>query len=130
MPGGMSGILRTLAYWDPAGSPPVGVNYQRWGTPAVSEQGTDFDQSASRVSDAHTTRYAAILEEMRGTVDRDRLALLAAQAEEILADQVVIIPLATRGKGVAWWSGEVGGLRTHPSRPATWNVERWYRPGE
>jgi ABC-type transport system substrate-binding protein len=127
VPGGLSGILRTLTYWDPAGPPPIGVNYQRWGTPAVSGHGADFDQAASSVSDADTARYAAILEEMRVTVDRDRLATLAAEAEEILADQVVIIPLATRGKGVAWWSGKVGGVRLHPSRPATWNIERWYR---
>ncbi len=128
MPGGLSGILRTLAYWDPAGPPPIGVNYQRWGTPAVSDQGPAFDQGASRVSDATTTRYAEILEEMRTTVDRDRLAALATEAEDILADQVVIIPLATRGKGAAWWSGTLGGVRNHPSRPATWNAERWYRP--
>jgi len=128
MPGGLSGILHTLSYWDPAGPPPIGVNYQRWGTPAVSDQGPDFDQSASRVSDAATARYAAILEEMRSTVDRDRLAALATEAEDILAEQVVIIPLATRGKGAAWWSGMLGGVRNHPSRPATWNAERWYRP--
>jgi peptide/nickel transport system substrate-binding protein len=127
MPGGLSGILRTLAYWDPAGPPPLGLNYQRWGTPAVSGQGADFDQGASRVSNPDTARYAAILEEMRVTVDRDRLVALAIEAEEILAEQVVIIPLATRGKAVAWWSGAVGGVRNHPSRPTTWNVERWYR---
>jgi len=64
---------------------------------------------------------------MRGTADRDRLLELAAEAEEILADQVVIIPLATRGEGVAWWSGAVAGVRHHPARPATWNLERWFR---
>jgi len=126
-PGGLSGVVRTLGYWDPAGPPPTGLNYQRWGTPAVSGYGPDFDQAASTVSDATTDRFASILEEMRGTADRDRLLELAAEAGEILADQVVIIPLATRGEGVAWWSNTVAGVRHHPSRPATWNLERWYR---
>jgi ABC-type transport system substrate-binding protein len=126
-PGGLSGVVRTLGYWDPAGPPPTGLNYQRWGTPAVSGYGADFDQAASTVSDAATARFTAILAEMRATADRDRLLELAAEAEEILADQVVIIPLATRGKGAAWWSDALAGVRHHLSRPITWNLERWYR---
>jgi len=125
--GGLSGVARTFAHWDPAGPPPIGFNYQRWGTPAVSGYGPDLDQAASTVSDAATARYAAILEEMRATAERDRLVDLAAEAEEILADQVVIIPLATRGNAVAWWSDAVAGVRHHPARPATWNLDRWYR---
>lgn len=125
--GGLSGVVRTLAYWDPAGPPPVGLNYQRWGTLAMSGYGPEFDQAASTLSNAATRRFAAILEEMRATVDRDRLLELAVEAEEILADQVVIIPLATRGTGVAWWGDAVAGVRHHPSRPPTWSLERWYR---
>lgn len=125
--GGLSGVARLLAYWDPAGPPPTGFNYQRWGTPAVVGYGEEFDQAASPVSDAATTRYAAILEELRTTVDRDRLLELAVEAGEILADQVVIIPLATRGHAAAWWSASVAGVRHHPARPVTWNADRWYR---
>ncbi len=129
LPAGASGVGRTLAYWDPAGPPPLGLNYQRWGTPAVSGQGEGFDQAASPVAGADVVRYAALLEEMRGTADRDRYLDLAAQAEEILADQVVLIPLATWGSALAWWSDTLAGPSRHPSRPATWNLERWYRPG-
>jgi len=125
--GGLSGVVRTLGYWDPAGPPPIGLNYQRWGTPAMSGYGPEFDQAASTVSNAATRRFAAIIEEMRATVDRDRLLELAVEAEEILADQVVIIPLATRGTGVAWWGDALAGVRHHPSRPPTWSLERWYR---
>ncbi|MFH1330977.1 MAG: ABC transporter substrate-binding protein [Actinomycetota bacterium] len=128
MPAGASGAGRTLAYWDPAGPPPLGLNYQRWGTPAVSGHGDDLDQAASTVSDAATARYATLLEEMGTTADRDRFLELAAEAEEILADQVVLIPLATRGSALAWWSDTLAGPSHHPSRPGTWNLERWYRP--
>jgi ABC-type transport system substrate-binding protein len=125
---GASGVGRTLAYWDPAGPPPVGLNYQRWGTPEVSGQGEDLDQAASPVFDAATSRYAGLLEQMSRTADRDRFLELAAQAEEILADQVVFIPLAARGGALAWWTGTLAGPSHHPSRPGTWNLERWYRP--
>ncbi len=128
MPAGASGAGRTLAYWDPAGPPPVGLNYQRWGTPAVSGQGEDFDQAASPAAGSATIRYAALLAEMSRTADRDRYLDLAAQAEDILADQVVLIPLATRGRALAWWSDRLAGPSQHPSRPGTWNLERWYRP--
>jgi len=125
---GASGLSRTLAYWDPAGPPPMGVNYQRWGTPAVSDAGEDFDQAASTVSDAATAAYGALLGDMRATADRDRVLELAAQAEEILADQVVIIPLATRGGALAWWGDTLAGLSRQAARPGTWNLESWYRP--
>lgn len=129
LPVGASGVGRTLAYWDPEGPPPLGLNYQRWGTPAVAGQGDDFDQAASTVFGATTARYAALLEEMRTTADRDRVLALAAEAEDILADQVVLIPLATRGSALAWWGDSLAGPSRHPSRPATWNLERWYVTG-
>lgn len=124
--GGLSGLVRTLGYWDPAGAPPAGLNYQRWGTAAVEGYGP-FDQGDSTVVDQWTERYAVLLGEMRETADRGRLLELITEAEEILADQVVVIPLATRGNGVAWWSDTLAGARRHPARPPTWNVERWYR---
>jgi peptide/nickel transport system substrate-binding protein len=126
LPAGASGVGRTLAYWDPEGPPPLGLNYQRWGTPAVAGQGEDFDQAASTVFGSATARYAALLEEMRATADRDVVLALAAEAEEILADQVVLIPLATRGSALAWWGDRLAGPGHHPSRPVTWNLERWY----
>ena len=128
-PAGASGAARTLAYWDPEGPPPLGLNYPRWGTPAVTGQGEDFDQAASTVFGSATARYAALLEEMRATADREEVLALAAEAGEILADQVVLIPLATRGGGLAWWEGAIAGPGRHPSRPLTWNLERWYLVG-
>lgn len=127
-PAGLSGIGRILALWDPEGAPPLGVNYQRWGTPAVSGFGEDYDQAASATSDADTRRYAALIGELRTAVERERFVELAEEAEEILADQVVLIPIAARGGAVAWWGDALAGPGWHPSRPATWNLERWYRP--
>ena len=127
LPAGASGVGRTLAYWDPAGPPPLGLNYQRWGTPVVSGQGEDFDQAASPLSDAATSLYGGLLEAMSRTADRARFLDLAAQAADVLAERVVIIPLASRGRALAWWSDTLAGPSLHPARPGTWNLESWYR---
>ena len=47
--------------------------------------------------DEHTARYAELVLAMDQTVDENALLRLVAEAEEILADQVVVIPLFTRG---------------------------------
>jgi len=128
---GWDGVIDTLAFWDPAGAPPLGLNYARWGTPAVAGTGTEFDQGPSTLIDAHTARYEEILAEMRTTIDTERLEELATEAEEILADQAVIIPIATRSQALAYWSDEIAGIRANSSAATfTWNIERWHRVGE
>jgi ABC-type transport system substrate-binding protein len=125
---GWDGVIETLAFWDPAGPPPSGLNYARWGTPAVENSGSEFDQGASTVVDANSTRYEEILTEMRITVDTERLEELAAEAEEILADQAIIIPIAARSEALAYWSDEIAGIRANASAATfTWNIESWHR---
>ena len=105
---GWSGVIHTLGFWDPAGAPPLGRNYARWGTAAVEGNGPDFDQPASTVVDAHTARYEDIVIEMQGTFDTERLGELAAEAEEILAEQAVIIPI--KRPGISIKVGDAGRL--------------------
>ncbi len=145
-----AGILRSLAIWDPAapitGDPSggprglPGTNYSRWGTPSVccsapadsSSDGTsvetNLDQGASTVLDEHTVRYAEILDQMRTTADHEVFADLAREAEQILADQVVFIPLLTRSSVGAVWTNRVEGY-IHSPWLFTWNVEEWSRFG-
>lgn len=128
---GWSGVIETLSFWDPAGPPPSGLNYARWGTPAVEGAGPDFDQSASAVVDLNSTRYAEIMAEIRTTVDVEGLEELAGEAEAILADQVIIIPIAARSEALAYWGNEIVGIHANSSAGTfTWNIERWYRVGE
>ena len=123
---GPAGVLQTLSLYDPERPPPDGENYSRWGTPAVSGQTLVYDQGPSLVRDEHTARYAEILNEMRATADHDRFAALAREAENILADQVVIIPLVARATLSAVWADEIAGYG-YSTWLDTWDIETWRR---
>ena len=125
---GLSGAVRALAWLDPAGPPPAGRNYARWGTPAVAGVSNAFDQAASTTINDNTRAYAALMEQMSATVDRAELLAAVAEAEEILADQVVLIPLAAHSHALVSWPERIAGVRHNPTRASfTWNLERWYR---
>jgi peptide/nickel transport system substrate-binding protein len=113
---GLSGLIDAHDLFDPNGAPPKGSNYYRWGTPRSS------------VRDEHTKRFAEIVKEMNATVDEDEIIALVHEAEEILADQAVILPIVQRLTAAAVWGDEIGGFKHNPtSRSHTWNIEFWYR---
>ncbi len=126
---GTAALASIFDVFDPARPPPDGSNFYRWGTPALSEAEPDlFNQGPSLVRDEHTAAFAALLEEMRRTVDGGEIVRLAREAEAILADQVVIIPVVTRSDPGAVWADELAGYVHNPSQAGdTWNVEYWYR---
>ena len=65
---------------------------------------------------------------MNGTVDDGRARGYIAEAEAILADQVVIIPLYQRLDPGAVWADTIAGYKHNPSQAGdTWNSEFWYR---
>ena len=130
---GPSGVLQTLTLFDPDQPPPgpagpseVVANLGRWGTPAVSGEVSYLNQGPSRVRDTYTARYARLLDEMRTTADHDRFADLAREAENILADQVVFIPLLTRATLSAVWADEIAGYG-YSTWLDTWDIETWRR---
>ncbi|MBN2113136.1 MAG: hypothetical protein JW785_03310, partial [Acidimicrobiia bacterium] len=125
---GPAGVLQTLSLYDPDLPPPQAdaANYSRWGTPAVTSEPSYFNQGPSRVRDEHTARYARLLDEMRATADHDGFAALAREAEAILADQVVIIPLVTRAMVSAVWADEIAGYG-YSAWLDTWDIETWRR---
>ena len=69
---------------DPEGPPPTGGNYYRWGTPDSS------------VIDTETSRFAVLRDLMNSTDDEVLILEYIREAEQILADQVVLIPLYIR----------------------------------
>lgn len=110
---GSGSLVQAHELFDPQADPAGGFNPYRWGAGG---------------GDEHSARYAEILDAMRSTVDEDELRRLARQAEDILADQVVVIPLMARSSNLALWNDEVGGVVHNPSQAGfTWNVEEWYR---
>ena len=113
---GLSGLVDAHRLFDPASPPPEGGNHYRWGT------------RDSSVRDEHTERFAEIVAEMNATVDDTQLVGLIREAEEMLADQAVILPLHSRLTLGAVWADEVGNYRFNPSQAShTWNIESWYR---
>ncbi|MEN8115242.1 MAG: ABC transporter substrate-binding protein, partial [Actinomycetota bacterium] len=113
---GLSGLIGIHDIFDPEGPPPDGMNYYRWGT------------EDSSVRNEHTERFAEIRDRMNASVDDQVLRTLLAQAEEILADQMVILPLHARLVTGAVWEDEIAGFVMNPTQAShTWNIEEWYR---
>ncbi|MEA2001951.1 MAG: ABC transporter substrate-binding protein [Actinomycetota bacterium] len=113
---GFSGGISLFDLFDPELPPPDGQNVYRWGSPD------------SVVIDENTVRFAEIRDELNASVDEAVLVPLMQEGEQILADQVVIIPLYARLVTAAVWGDEVGGYKHNPSQASDlWNMEDWYR---
>ena len=113
---GFAGLIRIHDMFDPDGTPPDGQNFYRWGTPD------------SAVIDSDTTRFAEIRDALNATLDDTVLVPLIHEAEGIIADQVVVIPLYQRLVVAAVWGDKIGGFKHNPtSANHTWNIEDWYR---
>ncbi len=110
--GGPQNQLALLDHFNPAVEPPTG-NYGRW------DGGESADRFTEIVAEAHTT------------VDPERFDELIAEAEDILATELPIIPLFNRAIHVAYWSDVVTGIVPNGSASTvTWNIESWQRVGE
>jgi peptide/nickel transport system substrate-binding protein len=125
---GFAGLIGIHDLWAPSQVPPDGQNYYRWGTAAVEGVGEGFDQGPSLVINEETERTQELRDAMNATVDVDELIALMNEMEQLLADNVVIIPLYQRLDPGAVWADTVGGFKHNPSQAAiTWNMEFWYR---
>lgn len=118
---GGPGRARAVAFvemFDPEGLPLVGTNFFRWGTPD------------SLVDGPAAARYARIVDELRATVDHAEVDRLLAEAEALLAEELVLLPLIVHEMdAAAVWVDEVEGVVVNPGRGALWNVESWRRVG-
>ena len=117
---GSAALVEAFDRFAPGEGPPEGSNFYRWGSPGSSVEG-----------DEAVAQFNELLERIRSSVDSAAVVSLARQLEQILADQVVIIPLNSRITVGAVWADEVQGYRMNPSIAGhTWNIEHWYRVGE
>jgi len=113
---GLSGLISIHDVWDPEAPPPDGSNYYRWGT-----------EDSSVIDDA-TARFAEVRDEMNATIDNATLITLIEEAENILADELVILPLYARLVTAAVWADEISNFKHNPTNAShTWNVEYWFR---
>jgi ABC-type transport system substrate-binding protein len=126
---GLASLVAIHGAWDPQAVPPIGLAFSRWGARAVSGQTPDgYNQGPSSVIDDNTRRYEIIATEMRFTADARELQEYFAEAEEILADQVVFIPLFEIPDAGVYWSDEFTGYKHNTTWAGDlWNVATWYR---
>ena len=83
----------------------------------------------SVVGNDQTRRYRQIIDTLDQTADPNIVRDLLVQAEAILADQVVILPLILSGQvGIAYWPEAVTGVRINPVQGPLWNVDIWRVP--
>lgn len=113
--GGFRSQLQLLDVFDPRAMPPDG-NYGRWGASGLS---------------ADAERFGELVDAAHATTDADEFETLVAEAEQILADLAITIPLFSRASRVAHWADVVRGVTANGSQSTfTWNVEEWQRVGE
>lgn len=113
---GFDGLVTIHDAFDPEGAPPEGSNYYRWGT------------EDSSVRNLYTERFAEVRDLMNSTVDDVELEALIAEAEELLASRMVILPLFSYPVFGAIWEDEIAGFVQTPTQADyTWNVEQWFR---
>ena len=114
---GLAGLVGIHDIFDAESPPPDGNNMYNWGTVGSSVEG-----------EVAPVRMAAIRDEMNATVDDAELLALFNEAENLIADNVVIIPLYARLSVGAAWGDEVGNFKHNPTAYGhAWNQELWYR---
>ena len=114
---GASALVDIFDVFDPDGAPPDGSNYYRWGS-----------RGSGLASDEAVQDFQALLAALRSTVSRAEVFEIAAQLEEVLASEVVVIPIWSRLSVGAVHADQIGGFVHNPTQAAhTWNIERWYR---
>lgn len=114
--GGYGSQVGLMEQFDPA-SEASDKNFGNWGKGASPNDGT--------------TEFSELVAEARVTVDRVRFHEIIQRAEEILAENLPLIPLFHRSSVAAIWSDELSGVAHNGSTSRiTWNVETWHGPSE
>ncbi len=121
-PVGAAGIVEFFTgFFDPDQDPYAdgGANFLDWGTPGSLVDGA-----------AGPAAMRELLAALRAAVDAEAVYQLGALAEELLASEMVIVPIVRRPLVAAHRPDAVAGFVMHPAPGwATWNVEEWHRPG-
>ena len=122
---GMGALAGMFELFAPDRPPPVApeggsarwANYYRWGTPGSGLE-----------TDPTVLEYLEFLDRIRSTASHAELLTLAGEAEQLLADRAVILPLNARVTVGAYWADEMRGFAMNPTQSGhTWNIEYWYR---
>jgi peptide/nickel transport system substrate-binding protein len=112
---GLAGLVSIHDVWSPTQE--ISAAPYQWGR-----------DGAGAYTDDQTARFVEVYEALNSTVDNEELVGLIAEAEQLLADNLVFFPLYTRLTVGAAWGDEIGGYKHNPTQEShTWNIEEWYR---
>ena len=136
---GFAPLVGMLDVFDPQADPQA-RNYYQWGTGARSGQEddprTECDESEvlnygpSAVIDEFTARFDELSREAEAVIDPAEYRPILEEMEQILVDQVVMIPLYLRPVAQAHREDILGGYgfkRQLSTEWFLWNVDQWYR---
>jgi len=116
---GLGAAVSFMRFFDPDGLPFLGDNYFRWGT------------VDSGIENSSTRRYGEIIDALDRAVEPETMRTLLIEAEAILAEQVVILPLILSSDiGLAHWPDTVAGVTINRVQGPLWNVDTWRVPTE
>jgi len=117
---GSAAIVEFFDRFDPGDPDADSENLYNWGTPGSTVE-----------TDEAVMQFELLLDRMRSATDAQEIVALGRQAEQLLADQIVVIPLGAHPVVGVVWADEIQGYHMNPS-PAghTWNIEHWYRVDE
>jgi ABC-type transport system substrate-binding protein len=126
---GLAPLVRIHGAWDPGATPPLGLSFGRWGSrEVIGQEEAGYNQGPSSVIDDNTRRYEILVSQMKFTADATELRAYFEEAEQILADQIVFIPLFQTPDAGVVWADEIGGYRHNTTEAGDlWNVGSWYR---
>jgi peptide/nickel transport system substrate-binding protein len=94
-----------------------GYNFYRWGAGDSAVQGEEVEE------------IRAAIGELDGIVDLEELRDRLREVDEMLANEIVVVPLFPVLNAAVVWEDTIGGFNHVGNLPDTWNVERWHRIG-
>jgi|HigsolmetaAR202D_1030399.scaffolds.fasta_scaffold00020_57 ABC-type dipeptide transport system, periplasmic component len=96
-----------------------------WTTEMISDRLNEFRGfNDGRYSDPE---YDALCEQLRGTTDLETRKELVMKMNDILVDNVVVIPLVARSQVSAGVSKQLKGVNPSPWDSEMWNIADWYK---
>jgi peptide/nickel transport system substrate-binding protein len=108
------------------GTAPDITNYMAgWTTKQIAQKSNNWNQNNyHRYSNP---AYDAIVDQMRTTTDQTKLNQLGIQANDILVNDVVVIPLVNRFQVASGKSKALEGTNLNPWDSEMWNIADWYK---
>jgi peptide/nickel transport system substrate-binding protein len=106
-------------------SPDIVAYMNEWTTKQIAQKSNNWNQSNyHRYSNP---QYDAIIENMRKETDPTKLYQLGIQANDILINDVVVIPLVNRFQVASGKSKTLQGTNLNPWDSEMWNIADWYK---